>query len=332
MLKKPQLFCIVVIFSFFSCVSAPKAPDWFGEPGVFVWQDVLGENGPIEGLDLLKGVFSGPALEFWALRADLTNPAIEVFAGPLPEDGTIRALTVSAFARNYECTAAINANPFKITGKKALFRARTAQTVGLVVSGGVVISPPNPRYDALVFYRPEDSAGSGPAGSGPAVAGQATGQAATAGQAVAGRAAVIGQAEAFSPSGTPQSGPIETAAGGFYRILEGGKPSAQALSERGGVRHPRSAAGVSADRRFLYLLVIDGRRPGSAGATEAETALIMERLGAADALCFDGGGSSALVLRQGGGGPKTLNTPVNGIAGRERPVTACLGIRVRPSR
>jgi exopolysaccharide biosynthesis protein len=55
----------------------------------------------------------------------------------------------------------------------------------------------------------------------------------------------------------------------------------------------------------------------------------MERLGAADALCFDGGGSSALVLRQGGDGPKVLNTPAQGL-GRERPVTACLGIRIRP--
>jgi hypothetical protein len=313
MLKKSSFFCAVVIFSFFSCVSAPKTPGWFG--GTFVWQRVLGENGPVEGIDLLEGAFSGPALEFWAIRVDLTNPAVEVLAGP--EDETTRAVTVSAFARDYECTAAINANPYKITGKRGLFR-KTMQTVGLVVSGGVVISPPNPRYDALVFYRPEDSGA-----EDPAAAGQTTADAAV--WPAAGFPAVIGQAETFSVPGR-----IKTAAGGFYRILEGGKPSAQAVSERGGVRHPRSAAGISADRRFLYLLVIDGRRPGSAGATEAETALIMKRLGAADALCFDGGGSSALVLRQGGEGPKVLNTPAQGM-GRERPVTACLGIRIRPA-
>ncbi|MDR2047830.1 MAG: phosphodiester glycosidase family protein [Treponema sp.] len=327
-MKKSPLFFAFITFCLFSCVSAPKRTDLFGEPGGFVWQSVLGENGPVEGLDLFEGIFSGPALEFWAIRADLSNPDIEVLAGPLPENGTIRAVTVSTFARNYGCTAAINANPFKIPGKKDLSRnettrgettqAETTRTVGLVVSGGVMVSPPNPRYDALAFYGPEDARNAGQA---------SVPDRAAADRALAGRAVVISQAEAFSPSGS-RSGMIETAAGGFYRILEGGKPSAQALSERGGVRHPRSAAGVSADGRFLYLLVIDGRRPGSAGATEAETALIMERLGAADALCFDGGGSSALVLRQNGGRVNVLNTPAQ-ILGRERPVTACFGIRVR---
>ncbi|MDR0402532.1 MAG: phosphodiester glycosidase family protein [Treponema sp.] len=311
MSKKIPLFrtfvCFFCCVGFLSCVSAPKRPERFGELNAFAWRSVLGEDGPVEGIDLLKGKFSGPALEFWAIRADLTKPNIEVFAGPLPEDGTIRAVTVSAFAQNHGCVAAINANPFEITGEKGLSRVERARTVGLVVSGGVVISPPNPRYDALVIYGPAKALNT------PEVP----------------RAAVISQAEAVSPSGASGFGAIETAAGGFYRILEGGKPSAQALSKRGDVRHPRSAAGISADRRFLYLLVIDGRRPGSAGATEAETAALMEGLGAADALCFDGGGSSALVLRQGGERPRALNTPVNGVPGRERRVTACLGIRVR---
>jgi hypothetical protein len=304
MLKKSPLFFVFIIFCLFSCASAPDKIrlDQFEEP--FAWRNVSGEDGPVEGLDLFTGIFSGPALEFWALRVDLANPGLRILVGPAPEDGIVRALKVSSFARDYGCTAAINANPFTIPGKKLLFGGREgeAQTaVGLEVSEGVVLSPPNPRYDALAFYAD--------------------------GLASAGRAAIISQAEAFSGSG-----PIKNAVGGFYRILEGGKPSAQALSERGGVRHPRSAAGISADGRFLYLLVIDGRRLGSVGATEAETAFILERLGAADALCFDGGGSSALVLRQGREGVKTLNTPVHGrLPGRERAVAACLGIVIRPA-
>jgi hypothetical protein len=315
MLKKYPLFFAVIMYCLFSCVSAPverSVPgkirlDQFETPGAFDWRNVLGEDGPVEGLDLFTGIFSGPALELWALRVDLANPRLRVLVGPAPEGGVVRALKVSSFAREYGCTAAINANPFEIPGKKGLAglftgREGEAQTaVGLEVSQGVVTSPPNPRYDALAFY--------------------------AGGPALAGRAAVISQAEAFSGSG-----PIENAVGGFYRILEDGKPSAQALSERGSVRHPRSAAGISADGRFLYLLVIDGRRPGSAGATEAETAFILERLGAADALCFDGGGSSALVLRQGREGVKVLNTPVHGrFPGRERAVAVCLGIVIRPA-
>jgi hypothetical protein len=302
MFGKQSLFFAVIVISLLSCASVPKRIplDKFADTGAFAWQGALPEGA--EGLDLFHGAFSEPALELWALRVDLANPGLRVIAGPLPEGGTVRALKVSSFAREYRCSAAINANPFDIAGKKGVFWGREgeAQTaVGLVVSGGVMTSPPDPRYDALVFY--------GPLPGFPS-------------ENLAGRAAVISQADVFSGAGE-----IETAVGGFYRILEDGRPSARALPEQ--ARHPRSAAGVSADGRFLYLLVIDGRRPGSAGATEAETAFIMKRLGAADALCFDGGGSSALVLRRRS--VEVLNTPAH-IPGGERAVAACLGIIIRP--
>jgi len=125
---------------------------------------------------------------------------------------------------------------------------------------------------------------------------------------------------------------VENAVGGFRIILrEGGLPerllSGNNASQSEAPRHPRSAAGLSADGSILYLLVIDGRRPGSAGATEAETGFVLKNLGAAWGLNFDGGGSTALALRFPDGRVRTANTPVHGgIPGRERAVAACLGI------
>ena len=59
--------------------------------------------------------------------------------------------------------------------------------------------------------------------------------------------------------------------------------------------HPRTAVGLSGDRRWFYVLVVEGRHKGvSIGADYADLARIMLSLGAADALNFDGGGSSAL--------------------------------------
>jgi len=92
-------------------------------------------------------------------------------------------------------------------------------------------------------------------------------------------------------------------------------------------RHPRSAAGISSDNKYLYLIVIDGRQIKSIGGTEAETALLLRALGASEAINFDGGGSSALVLRYPNGKVRVVNTPIHGqIPGRERAVAGCLGI------
>ncbi|MFI9345305.1 phosphodiester glycosidase family protein [Streptomyces sp. NPDC052773] len=62
-------------------------------------------------------------------------------------------------------------------------------------------------------------------------------------------------------------------------------------------RNPRTAAGVTRDGH-LVLLTADGRRPGhSAGLSVPETAAVMRALGAVDALNLDGGGSTAMVVR-----------------------------------
>jgi exopolysaccharide biosynthesis protein len=93
-------------------------------------------------------------------------------------------------------------------------------------------------------------------------------------------------------------------------------------------RHPRSAAGVSANGEYLYLLVVDGRRSGSIGSTEKETALLLRVLGSWDGINFDGGGSSALALRYPDGKVRVVNTPIhNMIPGTERAVAGCVGIK-----
>jgi exopolysaccharide biosynthesis protein len=113
--------------------------------------------------------------------------------------------------------------------------------------------------------------------------------------------------------------------GGLHVILRESALTQRALTAQ--PRFPRSAAGLSANGKTLYLLVIDGRRPGSVGTTEAETALLLKQLGAWDGLNFDGGGSTALALRYRDGKVRTVNTPIHHqIPGNERGVAACLGI------
>ena len=234
-----------------------------------------------------------PKLEMWALKADLSEPSLKITVNGGGE-GTVSGTKVSSFVRNNGLLAGINAVPFEPVSAKE-DEERTC--VGIVVSNGVATAGPVPRYDALVFYKN-------------------------------GRSAIVSQAEIGDLDR------VEHALGGFNIILADGKLPERLLSEprqdlprQALPRHPRSAAGLSIDGQTLYLLVIDGRRKGSAGATEAETALILRKLGAFWGLNFDGGGSSALALRFPDGRVRTVNTPIHsGIPGRERAVAACLGL------
>lgn len=60
---------------------------------------------------------------------------------------------------------------------------------------------------------------------------------------------------------------------------------------------PRTAFGLSRDRRYFYVLVVDGRQVGwSLGAKLEEIARILIDAGADDALNMDGGGSSSMCV------------------------------------
>jgi hypothetical protein len=212
--------------------------------------------------------------------------------------GTVPSTRVSSFVRDYGLIAGINTVPFDpVSAREG--EARTI--VGIVISDGIQSSPPRPEYDALVFYE-------------------------------SGRADIVNQGASFEG--------VRHALGGFRIILENGElPSRLRPGENAGTaeapqapRHPRSAAGISPDGLTLYLLVIDGRRLRSVGATEAETGLILKALGADKGLNFDGGGSSALALGFPDGSVKTVNIPIHsGIPGKERAVASCLGIRLTPN-
>jgi hypothetical protein len=104
------------------------------------------------------------------------------------------------------------------------------------------------------------------------------------------------------------------------REAVGGRPmvvldSALTLAARDTVsfsvtRHPRTAVGVSRDGRRLWLVTVDGRQPShSAGMSLLELGTFMRDLGAVQAINLDGGGSTAMVVRNRSGALVVVNTP-----------------------
>lgn len=86
--------------------------------------------------------------------------------------------------------------------------------------------------------------------------------------------------------------------------------------------HPRTALGLSDDRRQLLLVVADGRRDEAPGPTLPELAELMVEVGACTAVNLDGGGSSALWV-----GDRIVNHPSDGF---ERGVANQLAVIAAP--
>jgi uncharacterized protein YigE (DUF2233 family) len=83
--------------------------------------------------------------------------------------------------------------------------------------------------------------------------------------------------------------------------------------------HPRTAVGLSQDRRRLFLVVAEGRKPGIPGLTLSQLGYFMKNtLGVCSAINLDGGGSSAMWI---------AGCRVNDVSdGRERSVANHIGV------
>ncbi len=85
-------------------------------------------------------------------------------------------------------------------------------------------------------------------------------------------------------------------------------------------RAPRTAVGVMANGHLLFGIV-DGRQPHSIGCTLGEMASLMREFGAVEAVNFDGGGSTEMIVKN-----QIVNRPSDG---RERRIGAALGVFVK---
>ncbi|HEX3358171.1 MAG TPA: phosphodiester glycosidase family protein [Tepidisphaeraceae bacterium] len=100
---------------------------------------------------------------------------------------------------------------------------------------------------------------------------------------------------------------------------------------------PRTSVGIDRDKKRLTMLVIDGRRDDySVGVNGPQLAQEMIRLGCWDAIVFDGGGSSTMVMLVDPSDQKIrlMNNPSDGhdlpiSLSVERPVVDAFGVKLK---
>lgn len=273
-------------------------------PSVSAWEPLF------KGVDLMRGTNSVSSGDFqnrmvmYCLRIDLRDPDIQVVPTPRITNyvSGVRETagrTVSRFVETEGVQVAVNANFFD--PQEYYLPEGTAMYVsGLQVSQGNVISTQSAtEHTASVVF-----------------------------DATNGVRVVHTNWPAISNVG------IHNAVTGDYPVVVNGVNIGRQYLTRPGFIHdtnPRTAIGVSLDRRFLYLMVIDGRQDHSSGALDYETGAWMLLVGAYDAVNMDGGGSATMSMEASTGQAVRISQP-SAVAdsGKERTVGSHLGIRAKP--
>jgi exopolysaccharide biosynthesis protein len=285
----------LTLAALFAAQAAPLIPSW---TPIFKGIDHLAATNSTSSGDFQNLMVAN------ALRIDLTDPDIRLLttrsnANYLANLRETAAMTVSRFVQTEHVQAAVNGNFFSPSDNFQPEGTATALD-GLEISQGGVVSPQRSAQNAsaVIFD-------------------------------LSNHCTIL---HTNWPA-TNNAG-IYTAVSGDYPLVIKGVNIGRKYLSLGGIHdlNPRTSFGLSQDRRYLYLVTIDGRQPGySNGAYDYETAAWMLAFGAYDAVNMDGGGSSTMVIADAAGTPHRLNVPSTvADSGRERTVGSHFGIFAKP--
>lgn len=99
--------------------------------------------------------------------------------------------------------------------------------------------------------------------------------------------------------------------GGTQIVKDGAMMSA--FTQKSNGYAPRTAIGITKDRMQLIMVTVDGNTAPYKGMSFTEMAQLMLKLGAYEAMCFDGGGSTQIMGKDPWSDSiETLNTPSDG--------------------
>ena len=161
-----------------------------------------------------------------------------------------------------ESTAKFAASTQSAVAVNATPFTRSGALVGIHKEAGEILSQPLARYGAIAFRKAE---------------GEECGL----------------EARILSSQADGELEDFDYALGGFFTVLEEGQVRTEFI-RRG---DSRSGAGLSADGRTLFILVVEGERQDrSRGLSYPQCGEIFKALGCSDALELDGGSSSELCI------------------------------------
>jgi hypothetical protein len=245
------------------------------------------ETTPYPGVRVIEGRTANPTTDFWAAVVSLCTDYVHVSATRAPT-----ALTVtSRWAASAGVQLATNGD----------FFTSGPRVYGYAIGAGRAWPVRQTGTDSAVagewYYRRYGWIGFGPG----RVEFSHT-------EWVKDRAATLGVREGWMPGTVTTAVPsgLTQLVSGFPELITEGRrvtcasPTASScFTDRSDMRarNPRTAMGITRDRRTFLLVAVDGRSTRSAGMYGTELARLMELLGAWQAFNLDGGGSTAMWQR-----------------------------------
>ncbi len=116
---------------------------------------------------------------------------------------------------------------------------------------------------------------------------------------------------------------LDFSIGGGSQIVKDGKALTTYTVAING-KQPRTAVGISQNRKQMIFLTVDGRTANFRGLDMKELSSLMVELGSYEAICMDGGGSTEMLVKQlGQTSTAIVNTPSDG---GERSIKNGIGI------
>ena len=238
-----------------------------------------------------------PVLNKWqVVNIDLQARGIEFVATGRnknyePEKRETWRQTTADFLDENQLAVAVNANFYNPFNAETIRTQGDSNLLGFGANDGVLVSKPEPNRPAFVVYKDKTAK-------------------------ICNLDPNISDAEVKK---------IQAGVAGSQVVLTGGVVPEIKNKDR----HPRTAVGISADGRYVYFLIVDGRQPKhSVGATLTEVGETLKYFGAAEGLNLDGGGSTTLVCRGIDGASQILNSPANsGVPRNLRNTANAIGVK-----
>ena len=253
---------------------------------------------PHPGVTLVEGTTRAPSSRFYATKVALCTKGVRVDATAPPTSFR----TVPSWAQSVGASVAVNGD----------FYRPELRVAGIAVGGGKAWPLARTGVDPAVadeyYYERFGWIAFGPG----FVEFTHT-------EHVKKNAAALGATSGYSPTKVVHTFPKGTIAlvSGYPELVTEGKrvscsnPTATTcFPDRTDMRarHPRTAMGISQNRRTFILVAVDGRSTTSAGMYGTELAELMSELGAWQAFNLDGGGSTEMWIK----GEGTVNAPSDG--------------------
>ncbi len=272
-------FLIFASLILFSCQSFKIQKDYdfplqeeFFIPQEFNWEKLE------DGIELTS--FENPdiPLKYFIVKIDLQNPKLKLEIFPQAKNFSkisnnqnhkaqyFKSQSTQEFSKENNCLVAINASPFKTSTKFLGYFSNKRQILGIHKVQNVKLNPSIQKYSAFAISKiySDDL----------------------------NREIFVPQI--YENQNDEEFENEENVLGGFFTILKDSKITQNFNTQ---LHDARIAVSYPEDKKFLYLLAVEKYKDESIGLSFLECALIFKALNCSDAMEFDGGSSSQMIIK-----------------------------------